>query len=49
MKYLTGTYSGSSSITVSTMWLVLEKKYTVWHFGHSRSPGNKFGRQFVRQ
>ena len=25
------------------------KKYAIWYFGFSRSPGNKFVRQFARQ
>ena len=29
--------------------LVLQKNYTVWHFGLSRNPGNEFLRQFTRQ
>ena len=29
--------------------LVLQKNYTVWHFGLSRNPGNEFVRQFTRQ
>ena len=29
--------------------LVLEKKYTIWYFGFSRSPRNKFARQYVKR
>ena len=31
-------------MAVSTMFGT-EKKYTIWHFGLSRSPGSKFARQ----
>ena len=34
---------------LSRRWLVLQKNYTVWHFGLSRNPGNEFVRQFTRQ
>ena len=31
---------------LSPQWLVLQKNYTVWHFGLSRNPENEFARQF---
>ena len=34
---------------LSPQWLLLQKNYTVWHFGLSRNPGNEFVRQFTRQ
>ena len=30
---------------LSPLCMVLEIKYTIWHFGLSKSPGNKFARQ----
>ena len=42
------TSSGNASMAVSTMFGTA-KKFTIWHFGFSRSPGNRFARQYMRQ
>ena len=35
--------------SLSPLWLVKEKKYAIRHFGLSRSPRKKIGKQFARQ
>ena len=44
-RYITS--NGNTSMGVSTK-VGIGKKYTIWYFGLSRSPGNKFERQFAR-
>ena len=50
MKYLKSyiTSSGNASMAVSTIFET-EKKYTIWYNGLSRSPRNKFAKQYARQ